>query len=292
MPSPQPPSPVPSASSPPGEKFAPENVPFIGERVRTNLVNEYVGGPDHKAFALNTLGVPGFVVGQPSEEAARNGALDLCQKRADNSAAGGRRCELYAVDNTVVYQHGKPPMPPQPWIRHDPSTERPFASKEVPLVRDPGKARLEAMFVPGRKSRSVALGPGGQFIFNTNSESIEEAMRRSLESCGATAGVPCMIVAADDNFVVPIPTVMKATGFFHPASTPSVIADARDDVARKLNDAVTGWNAVAVGTQGRPGLGLKAASEQNAVNDALGNCAKRDTDCHVIAIGPFTVGPN
>jgi adenylate cyclase len=85
---------------------------------------------------------------------------------------------------------------------------------------------------------------------------------------------------------------MKATGFFHPAINPSIVADARDDVAHRLNDATTGWNAVAVGTQGRPGLGLKAASEQSAVNDALANCAKRDTDCHVIAIGPFTVGPN
>jgi adenylate cyclase len=39
-------------------------------------------------------------------------------------------------------------------------------------------------------------------------------------------------------------------------------------------------------------LGLKAANEQAAVNEALGNCVKRDSDCHVIAIGPFEVGPN
>ena len=37
---------------------------------------------------------------------------------------------------------------------------------------------------------------------------------------------------------------------------------------------------------------LKAANEQNAFNQALGNCAKRDSDCQVIAIGPFSVGPN
>jgi class 3 adenylate cyclase len=292
-PSPQPLSPSLPASSAPGENFAAENVPFIGERTRANLAIEYVGGADHKAFALTTLGVPGFVVGRPSEEAARSGALELCQKRADSNPAGaGRRCEIYAVGNTVVYQHGKPPMPPQPWIRHDPPTERPFASKDMPLVRDQGKARLDAMYVPARKSRSIALGPGGQFIFNSNAESIDESARRALESCGVLAGVPCMIVAADDSFVVPVPTIMKATGFFHATSNASIIADARDDVTRRLNDAASGWNAVAVGTQGRPGLGLKAANEQSAVNDALANCAKRDTDCHVIAIGPFTVGPN
>ena len=287
------PAPSSSTPSPPGEKLAPEDVPFIGERVRANLANEYVGGPDHKAFALTTLGVPGFVVGQPSEEAARNAALELCQKRADsNPAGGGRRCELYAVGNTVVYQHGRPPMPPMPWIRHDPSTERPFASKDMPLIRDQGKARLEAMFLPAKKSRTIALGPAGQFIFNGNAESVEESARRALESCAALASVPCMIVAADDSFVVPIPNIMRATGFFHATANPSIVADARDEVARRMSDATTGWNAVAVGTQGRPGLGLKAATEQNALNDALANCAKRDSDCHVIAIGPFTVGPN
>jgi hypothetical protein len=108
---------------------------------------------------------------------------------------------------------------------------------------------------------------------------------------GAIVGVSCMIVAADDIFVVPVPTTLKAIGFFRADRHPSIAADARDDVARKLADA-SGWNAVAVGTAGRPGLGLKAASEQNAVHDALGDCVKRDSDCHVIAIGPFAVGPN
>jgi hypothetical protein len=43
---------------------------------------------------------------------------------------------------------------------------------------------------------------------------------------------------------------------------------------------------------GRAGLGLRAATEQTAVNSALADCVKRDSDCHVIAIGPFSVGPN
>ena len=49
----------------------------------------------------------------------------------------------------------------------------------------------------------------------------------------------------------------------------------------------SGWNAVAVGPPGTRASAMKAASEQNAINDALGDCAKRDSDCHVIAIGPF-----
>ncbi|MBR0711465.1 adenylate/guanylate cyclase domain-containing protein [Bradyrhizobium liaoningense] len=282
------PAPSPSAAPMTG-KLAADGVPFINERVRNYLAGDYAAAGDYKAFALNVGGFTGSVLNQPSEEAARNGALEQCQKRAD-AAQSPRRCELYAVGNNVVYAHGRPPMPPAPYFRHDAMTERAFASKDFPIVRDPQKVRLENMFVPAAKSRSVALGPGGQYFMVLGASSAEDAARRSLESCGAIAGVACMIVAVDDNFVVPIPTLLRITGFFHAASNPSIVADARDEVVRKLGDAM-GWNAIAVGTSGRPGLGLKAADEQTAVNSALADCAKRDRDCHVIAIGPFTVGP-
>ncbi|MCK1738014.1 adenylate/guanylate cyclase domain-containing protein [Bradyrhizobium sp. 138] len=284
------PMPAPSPSAAPmAGKLAADNVPFINERVRSFLAGDYSTAGDYKAFALNVGGFSGSSLNQPSEEAARNAAIEQCQKRAD-AAQSPRRCELYAVGNTVVYSRGKPPMPPSPYFRHDAMTERAFASKDFPIVREPQKVRLENMFVPAAKSRSVALGPGGQYFMVLGASSAEDAARRSLESCGAIAGVACLVVAIDDNFVVPIPTLFRITGFFNAASNASIVADARGEVVRKLGDAV-GWNAVAVGTAGRPGLGLKAADEQAAVNSALADCARRDSDCHVIAIGPFTVGP-
>jgi adenylate cyclase len=242
-------------------------------------------------LAVTVAGNNAFVVGQQNEEAAKSAALEQCQKRAD-AYQPARKCELYAVGNTVVYAHGRPPVPPLPWIRRDPSTEKPFAVKDLPLVRDPGKARIESNYVPARKTKSLAVGPAGQFFFDFGYDTVEESMRRNLEYCGAIIGVACMIIAVDDVFVVPVPTSMKILGFFRAASNPSIATDARDDVVRKLADASSGWNAVAVGTSGRPGIALKAANEQNAVNDALGNCANHDSDCHVIAIGPFSVGPN
>ncbi len=287
-PAPPPPSVPPIAS---GEKFAADLVPFVSDRTRAALANEYANAGDHKAVAFNINGFNGFVTGQPNEEAARTAALEQCQKRADN-AQSPRKCELYAVGNSVVYPHGKPPIPPLPWIKRDSLIEKPFSAKDVPLVRDAGRTRLENLYLSARKTKSIALGPGGGFFFNTAIDSIEESARRNLESCGAIAGVPCMIVAVDDVFVVPIPTTLHPLGFFKAAESPVIAPGERDEVARKLNEASSGWNAVAVGTQGRPGLGLKAANEQAAVNEALGNCVKRDSDCHVIAIGPFAVGPN
>src|SRR6202051_3995508 len=142
------PSPPPS---PPGEKFAADTVPFVGDRGRLALANAYAPVPDYKAFALNANGANDFAIGLPNEEAAKNAALDKCQKRADASQSP-RKCELYAVGNSTVYPHGRPLMPPSPWVRHDPSTERPFVAKDVPIVRDPGKVRLESVYPPGHNS--------------------------------------------------------------------------------------------------------------------------------------------
>ena len=284
---PPPPSPP---SIPSREKFVAETVPFVPDQTRLALAREYVPAGDYKAFAIST-GPTAFVVNQQNEEAAKAAALEQCQKASD-ATPSPRKCELYAVGNTMVYPHGRPPVPPTPWIKRDPSTERPFASREVPIVRDPGKARIETTYPPGPRSKTLAIGPGGAFFFNFGAGNTEESARRILETCGAVIGVACMIVAADDVFVVPVPATLKAIGFFRPDRNPSIAMDARDEVARKLADAPGGWNAVAVGTSGRPGLGLKALSEQHAVNEALGNCVKHDSDCHVIAIGPFAVGPN
>jgi adenylate cyclase len=277
--------------NPSGEKLVANAVSFVSDRTRRNLASDYVPASDHKAFALNINGVNGSAVGRPNEEAAKTAALDQCAKRAD-AIQSPRKCELYAVGNAVVYRHGLPPMPPPPWVKHDASTERPFAATDMPLIRDAGRERLDKNYPSAKKSKSIALGPGGQFIYLLAIESREESNRRSLESCGALAGVACTIVAAEDVFVLPVPASMKAIGFFQAASNASIAANARDDVVRKLADARSGWNAVAVGAAGRPGLGLKSASEQHAISDALGDCAKRDSDCRVIAIGPFAVGPN
>ncbi|WP_375777999.1 adenylate/guanylate cyclase domain-containing protein [Bradyrhizobium sp. ma5] len=274
-----------------GDKLATDIIPFVSDRTRVALATEYVPAGDSKALAININGFSGWSVAQPNADAAKTSALEQCQKRADN-VGSPRKCELYAVGNTIVYAHGLPPVPPLPWVKRDALVEKPYATKDVPLLREAAKARLDSLFVPARKTRTIALGPGGHFFFNSGIDSLEESARRNLQGCGAVAGVPCTIVVVDDVFVVPVPSTLRVTGFLKAADSSVIVPGERSDVARKLAEATAGWNAVAVGTQGRPGLGLKAENEQGAVSAALGDCAKRDSDCHVIAIGPFTVGPN
>ena len=275
---------------PPGEKFAPETIPFVPDKARQRLASDYAPAGGEKALALTISGVHAFAANQANEEAARNQALEQCQKFAD-AMQPPRKCEVYAVGDTVVYPHGRPPMPALPWLRRDPLVEKPFAAKDTPIVHDIGKARLEALYPQSSKSRSIAIGPAGQFFYNVGIESDEESVRRNLETCGAAIGTACMIVALDDVFVVPVPTTLRAVGFFQAQKNAMIVPEMRDDVMRKLADS-SGWSAVAVGAAGRPGLGLKASAEQAAVAEAMTNCARRDSDCRIIAIGPFLVGPN
>src|SRR5665213_1077799 len=157
---------APPSSLPPlpsSERFEAESVPFVTDKTRAILANEYVAAAEPKAFAVNLNGIIGLSSSQANEEVAKSAALELCQKRADN-VKSPRKCELYAVGSAVVYPHGRPPVPPLPWIRRDFSTQKPFASKDVPFARDPGKARLETNYAPGKKSKEIVVGPGGNCI--------------------------------------------------------------------------------------------------------------------------------
>jgi adenylate cyclase len=273
------------------ENFSAEAVPFVTAETRAKLANEYAPAGPNKALALNITGYRIWVVDQPSQEAARSAAVEQCQKLADDRKSI-RKCEIYAIGDKVVYSHGRPPMPQWPWIRRDPATERPFVAKDLPLIADNYKAQFANSYPQTKKLKAIAVAPNGLFYYHGGAETVEDVTRRSLESCGALSGATCMVVALDDVFVVAVPTTAKATGFFDAATNSSIARDARNDLANKLADARSGWNAVAVGAAGRPGLGLKAADEAKAVSQALADCAKHDNDCHVIAIGPFTVAPN
>jgi class 3 adenylate cyclase len=287
-----PPSPAtPIATLPPAppqrQVLVPEAVPFITDRMRAALRNEYLAAPDHKALAIS-FAASGLITDQKDDETAKAVALESCQQIQDR-ANPQVKCEVYAVGDTVVFTRGRMPMPPEPWVVHDAAIETPFAVKDVPLIDENVRGVVDRFYRPGRKPKAMAVSPQGVSNFYMFSANLEEAMRRSLEACGSRAGVACMIVAVDDVFVVPIPTTMKAVGFFRASGNGAIAPDAREDVARRLGNAATGWNAVAVGADGRPGLMLKAANEQSAIDGALADCKKGDRACHVIALGPFAV---
>jgi hypothetical protein len=264
-----------------------EQIPFISDRDRIDVSSLYVPGQDHKALAISHSRI-GMITGQTDIETAKNVALDKCRKALE-AARIDNKCELYAVGNVIVYQGGHPPMPSPPWFRSDRSIEQPFNSKEVPLVSEETRSWIERNYPGARKSKALALSPRDHASRQYGAPSQDEAARRALEACGDIAGVPCMVIAVDDVFVVPIPSMMKGVGFFQTAGNPLMAPGSRDYVARRLAIVTSGWSAVATGANGLVGMVTAAASEQSAIEGALADCSRQDHGCHVIAIGPFSV---
>jgi class 3 adenylate cyclase len=278
------PTPTPQAARQ-AETLIPDTIPFVTDRARETIRNEYLPAADHKALAISS-GPLGFITGQADDAAAKSAALDVCQKRAD-ALPQPRKCELYAVGDSVVYALGRPPLP-TPLFKNDPSVVSPLSAYAVPLVPEQGRGTIGKAYMSGRSPKALAIGPRGGFFFVLNQENRDEAVRRSLELCGANAGVPCLLLAIDDNFVVPVPASMKVTGFFQAASAGTIAPDLRTDVARRLTGG-TGWTAAAAGSGGHPGIAVGSANEQAATAGALADCARQDSACRIIAIGPFAV---
>jgi hypothetical protein len=260
-----------SASGPaskPVETLVPEEVPFISDRARNEVGAVYVAAQDYKALAISHSRM-GMMTGQADIETAKNGALDNCRKAVER-AGFNIKCELYAVGNTVVFQRGRPPMPLPPWFRSDPSIERPVNSREVPLINASDRSWIETNYLAAEKTKALALGPGGGLHHIVGVPSQDEVARRILEVCGDLAGAACMIIAIDDVFVVPIPTMMKVVGFFQTARNALIAPETRDNVARRLATGTRGWSAVATGANGMAGVTSNAGTEQSAIEGALG----------------------
>ena len=79
----------------------------------------------------------------------------------------------------------QPPVPPLPWIRHDPSIERPFVADEVPLIGDRAKTRLENDYTPARKTK-VDRARSGRAVLLLGRPLIPWRMRRGeISNCAA-----------------------------------------------------------------------------------------------------------
>jgi hypothetical protein len=268
--------------------LVPEQVPFATTQERARIRDEYMKAPDYKALAASLVRID-FVSGQPTQEIADRAAMEVCEKSAGSAAKTDAVCDLYASGNYVVTRRSRPPMPPEPWIVRNPAIERPLVAAQVPLAPEDTKERLNKGYPRAARAKAVVLAPTGTWWTTTAQSSHDEAVRRSLERCGYTAGVACMVIGIDDNFVVPIPTLVKVVGFYRLEGLVGVKADARDELARRLADAPNAWNAIAEGDDANVGITVKAASERSAIDGALADCARHDHHCRIAVLGPFLV---
>jgi class 3 adenylate cyclase len=148
-----------SAASRAPEMLVPEVIPFIPDRQRLAIRTAYMSAPDHKAIAISNVQAS-FITDQKDEETAKAAALEACH-RATDPIVQGQRCAIYAVGDSVVYGRGRPPMPAEPWVAHDPTIEAPFAVESVPLATDAVRENLHKVFLNARKPKALAISPQG-----------------------------------------------------------------------------------------------------------------------------------
>ena len=276
------------SAAPPRVALVPERIPFITAQDRARVRDEYMTAPDYKALASSLLRIE-FVIGQPTQEAADRAALEACEKLSGPTPSFDNVCELYASGNVVVTRRNRPPMPPEPWFVRNPAIERPFAAAQFPLSVQSSKDQLNKSYTGSARAKAVVMAPSGRWWSTVAQPTQDDAVRRSLERCGYTVGAACMVVAVDDTFVIPIPTLARVVGFYRREGLVGVKSNVADEVARRLAEAPNAWNAIAIGADGNVGIATRADSERSALDDALADCAKHDRDCRISVLGAFLV---
>lgn len=300
---PQPPAPTiavaPAASlpaqpvPPPPRVLVPEVIPFIDDRVQADIRRQYLPALASKAIAISSLGHLGWEASSIDVATARQKALETCTaslRRGTSNPPSHAACTIYAVDNEVVWTTQPPPMPQRPWV----ATSRPTPAVKVepektPLASAAARQATAKGYLPGAPARAMALGRGGTLIHVWNRASEFSAMRAVLETCGYVSHRPCLVYALGDEVVVRVPTIVRIIDVLVNDDLPGISEqDRRRIETAYLPDA--DWRALAIGRNGRVGIGLRQAGEQRAIDQAMREC-ERDggLDCALFAIGPFRV---
>ncbi len=286
----------------PGRPFVPEQVPFVDAADRARLKAEYMTASPYKAIAISRGNASfWYVQGQAGADAASESALESCRRNAPEP------CELYALGDELVWERPLPPVPLSPWLPAEGErVETPFDAARVPLAGPAMRRSIEAEYAPRRPAKALALAQSGTVGFATRRPTVEDAVRAALESCGDLTGTACAVIAVDDMFVVPVPGIMRTTGLFRP----EFLRPFAEHEFKRLAEQYLprgGWKAVALGKDGRMGIGAGKALEQEAIDAALADCraakppssgpggvaaavlGNTPPECAVHAIGIFTV---
>src|SRR5580698_4132747 len=199
-----------------------------------------------------------FVSGLPSQEIADKAAVENCEntkRRPSTDTALAEveyRCDLFASGAFVVTQRTNIAMPHMPWVNA--SVQRPFVAAELPMASQETREAAERRYGRGPRSKALVISPNGRLFLTSAESGPEEAMRRSLERCGYVSKSACLVVALDDTFVVAVPTLARAVGFYRQDALFALRVELRNEVARRLATSNQGWQALALGATGFAGI--------------------------------------
>lgn len=288
-------APGPGPSSPPTEArraLVPEAIPFVDDRGQERIRNTYIPLLPSKALAISSFGHYAWASQRIDETVARKEALANCTavlNRVTPNPPSYAACSVYAVEQDIVWTFRPPPMPPRPWV----AANRPVPSAKLdptktPLTSDRVRKSTASEYLPRAPSKAMAMGRGGVILHVWSRSSDLAAMRAALEGCGYRTQRPCFIYALNDELVVRLPQLSRIVDVLTMDDLVMSDTDRQRIEATYLPDA--DWRALAVGKNGRVGVGLRAAGEQQAMDQAIRNCEQSGgLECTLVAVGPFKV---
>ena len=157
--------------SPRARSLRPTTVPFVGDRARSRAGERICASrPTTRRSPSTSCGINALRHRVSRAKKQRKSAA----RRAVPEARGRRSSRRANARSTpsatrVVYPHGKPPVPPT--ALDQARSTRPkgrLSAKEVPLVRDAGRTRLENGYTAGAQNQGDRARSGRrQFFFNT-----------------------------------------------------------------------------------------------------------------------------
>jgi hypothetical protein len=274
-----------SAKSLAGTPLVPKEIPFIPRPAQEAIERLYLPQPDPKALAI-AFATYGMSTNAPDEDTAKSLAMSQCEQRA----LLAKRCVLFAVGNTIVWDR------PAPRI----ASEGPLATRivkigsvgpdSVPFVYDDTRRKVLDDYVKITRPKALAVGPRGALDFASGSNS-DDVIRRALQICADRAQGACLLVAVGDDAVTRVPQLMRPRGLLD--------IDGSEDLAPALRQKLVSmsvqnaWYALARGAGGAFGVGSSETGEQEAIDAALaaGKANGTGVGCAIWAVGPFLVGP-
>jgi class 3 adenylate cyclase len=268
------------------------DVPFVPDFRRRALEN-YATAEGSKAMAFNVRGFFSVATRRVDDPTARRIALEECNKLVHREVPIVRpidRCMTYAVGNNIVWSYRAPPLPPPPYVpAARPSPPIPFDPATAPLLGENARKNLADHYMKSDRQRALVLGRD-HFDWWAPSETEADAIKRNLQVCGHLTGRPCVVYAVEDQVLVRTPQLHKAINVFTPQAVTGL--DTRQQEALDRYLVANDWRAVALARNNRLGIVSGRASENAAASDAISECARAGgTECAILAIGPFVVGP-
>jgi adenylate cyclase len=267
---------VPTVLASADRAFEAASVPLVTDRVRNTLLN-YGQEPDFKAIAISRIGW-GVASGAADLPSAERDALDRCKKRDPKGD-----CRIYAAGADVVWR--RTPLP-GPADLHVEPLELPLVPADLAGIAGVRSVSAFEAYLNEKNHKAIAISEAGYSTMGDR-PSQEEAIRLAVERCSDFSQAACLLLSVDGLLTVRIPRTYKASRPY------TVVGDAEMSEADKerIGRIYSGkdWRALAKGGSSHWYAISDAESEAAAVDRALEDCRKVDTDCTLRAVGNFRV---